>query len=317
MDPDTFHLIDTDATTHRFVKGGPAGEGWHSAPGVSLSLVEHAQPTGEQVFEAIRPDGLSYRFRPQEERYLLSKISDRAGNALEFSYAGGLLQEIRDPNGRSLSFSWSGSHLSLVRFQAQGETLEVSYALDSATKRLSSVTEAPGTPSERTTRYSYTEGFGLSSVTDGRGSTTTFQGSAGVVKAIFDRAGKPWRLSYGGACVSSSSATCLSDPEGALWAWVISPDNNVIEEIDAGDRDENGAPRANRRLFSWEQNRLEKEVDEAGNVTEYDWSPLGQVAELRFSGAGEETVTTRFSYQAASEAVADLIETRVGAGSPE
>lgn len=139
---------------------------------------------------------------------------------------------------------------------------------------------------------------------------------------ILDRAGKAWRLTYGGSTCAppagvSGSAVCLADPEGATSIWTSSPEFNLVHHRDAGDVDEAGNPRRNDRQYGWSANRLRREVEEAGNLREYDWNENGQLAEARFTGVGEATVTTRLSYQAVSPGVADLVSARLAAGTPE
>lgn len=164
---DQFDFFDADATRHHFVKGGLAGPGWHSPPGVNLVLSETLDASG-RWYTLTRPDGVRYEVRRVGLGYRLTRIADRRGNALTFSYASEQLQSITDAAGRSLTFAWSGKYLSRARFQVGTQILDTTYSVDPATARLTSVTEASGTSSQRTTGFSYSTS-GLQTVTDARG----------------------------------------------------------------------------------------------------------------------------------------------------
>jgi RHS repeat-associated protein len=321
---DQFDFYDSDGTRHHFTKGGLQGPGWHSPPGVNLSMADYLDGQGNRWYVATRPDGVSYEFRPSGINYRLISIRDRKGNQLSFAYDGsGRLTTVTDSTGRTITMSWNGDYLSAAQYQSGTATLRTAYNVDAAYGRLLSVTQASGTADARTVSYGYTNGgTGLVSITDPRGGVTSFAGDSGVVTAVVDRGGKTWRLAYGGAsCIASAgaanSAVCLTDPEGAVSVWTSSPGRNLIEYADQGDATDSGASRVNRKQFAWAGNRLRKQVDEVGNVAEYQWTGTGQPQQVKVTGNGDPTIETDFAYRMVDAGVGFLSQVRSGAGSAD
>ncbi len=317
---DQFDFVDADGTHHHFVKD----EGqWRSPPGVDLTLVDSVDERGYRIYTLVRPDGVSYDFRAIGTDYYLTKVADRAGNELGFSYTEGKLQTVTDPRGRTLSFTWSGDYLSEVVYTSGGQSVETAYTVDPTTKRLTSVTEAVGTTDERTISYSYGSDA-LTTVVDARGNPTGFvYDDQRRLTTLTDRNGQAWSLTYGGdSCEpvvgTSTVATCLTEPDGATQVFTVSQDGNLVHHRDAGDADTEGNPRPNDRRFSWTEHRLVREVDEAGNVTEYGYNDVGLITEVRrHIGSGDDPATIRLTYDRPSLAVADLAKVTAGVGSSD
>lgn len=100
-------------------------------------------------FELITPDGLRYRFDKIVERtirsikkpvmgaltrkrmYMLaSRIEDRYGNWVNYSYSGDKLQSISSSDGRNITLTWSGDKVSSAA--TNGRTWTYQYAQDGA-----------------------------------------------------------------------------------------------------------------------------------------------------------------------------------------
>ena len=98
-------------------------------------------------FELVTPDGLRYRFDKVVERtirsikkpimgaltrkriYMLaSRVEDRYGNWVSYSYSGDKLQSITSSDSRSITLTWSGDKVSSAT--TNGRTWTYQYALD-------------------------------------------------------------------------------------------------------------------------------------------------------------------------------------------
>jgi RHS repeat-associated protein len=327
---DQFDFIDADGTKHHFIKGGLDGPGWHSPPGLNMTLSDHIDGVGQRYYKATRPDGVRYEFRPVALNYFLTKIADRKGNHIDFNYTGGtspVLSSITDTSGRSLVLTWSGNHVSNIRYNADGGWLDTSYNVVDGTLR--SVTEAAGTGAARTTNYSYDANDRLTSVTDPRGHATTFGlAASNQLTRVTDRESKPWNLVYNNAlsCVPSVGAgtnvVCLVDPENQVTTWTTNVEGNLVHRRDEGDAPDgappgNAGPRRNDKQWAWGDNRLLREMDESGSIKEYAYNANGQVTEVRDTGSGEPTVVTRLAYSDVSPGVADLASVRAAFGTAE
>jgi RHS repeat-associated protein len=323
---DRFEFVDADGTRHAFLKGGLAGPGWHSPPGVNLTVFDGVDGSGNRWYHAVRPDGVRYEFTLVGAAHRLTAITDRKGNQLTFAYSSGKLSTVTDSSSRTLTLIWSGSRVTTVRYTASSSTFDVVYNVN-ASGRLTSVTRAATTAAAQATTFAYTAGTGLTGVTDARGNTTTFGYTAGQVTSVTDRAGKVWELRYGDACAPGRDAgitpVCVEEPpdtgsaDGAVTTYQISAQGNLLEQRDAGDVDEAGQPRRNSRSFVWSDNRLRRMTDEVGTVIDYDYNAFGQVTRQAVTPVAEAAVVTELDYVSPSPGVGDLREARVAAGSAE
>ncbi|MDQ3756879.1 MAG: DUF6531 domain-containing protein, partial [Actinomycetota bacterium] len=304
---DQFDFFDADGTRHHFIKGGLDGPGWHAPPGVNLTLTDEIVG-GEQRYKATRPDGVSYEFRPLVGGggYFVTRIADRNGNQLTFSYTSGKISSITDTNGRSITFTWSGDYLSSATYGG----VTVSYSISG--DRLQSISVGG-----RTTNYGY-DVEGLRTITDARGHTTTFTLASGMLTNVRDREGKDWPISYNegspdcqpgdpGAAV----ATCIRDPEGNAQVYTSSAEGNLLVHRDEGDTT------VNQRSYLWEGNRIVSETGYGGHTNEYAYNENGQVVLKREFGAGDQPLTTALVYRDVAPGVADLVEANVGVDSSD
>lgn len=321
---DQFDFYDADGTRHHFAKGGLAGPGWHAPPGVNLTLADFLDSAGQRWYTATRPDGVRYEFRPNGISYRLTLMSDRKGNQLTFAYdSSARLTTITDTTGRTITMTWSGHYLARAEYRSGASAYAVTYNVDQTAQRLLSVTQAVGTSDSRTVSYGYANGgTGLSQLTDARGGITRFHGQSGVLTSLVDRANKTWDFTYGGpSCIGAgggpNSAVCLADPDGAITVWTSSPMRNLVDYADAGEQLESGSTRTNHRQYAWSDNRLRRAVDEAANLTEYEWNHIGQPVRVRTSGNGDPTIDTTFAYSMVDAGVGFLSDVRAASGTAE
>ena len=325
---DTFEIFDGDGTTHHFARGGLAGPGWHSPPGVNLVLTDGQDGSVNRWYHATRSDGVRYEFRMLDGAQRLDRIVDRLGNVLQFTYSGGKITQISDGAARTLTFTWFGDHVTGIRYTAAGQHHDIVYTVNDTTARLTGVTQASGTPDARTRAFAYNDA-GLASVTDAKGATTSF--AIGLesrrLTAVTDRGGNVWPVGYDGECsrptAPGTSTVCVTVPGAAIGAapaqrtWAVqSTTGNPVSYTDEGDKDEAGNDRRNTRSFTWAANRLARTADEAGNVTEFTYNELGQIDGQVFTGAGEQPVVTDLEYEVAA-GVGDLKAAREGVGTQE
>jgi RHS repeat-associated protein len=313
---DQFDFFDADGTRHHFLKGGLSGPGWHSPPGVNLTMTDFLVGV-DHHYKAVRPDGVSYDFAPVSGSWGLVAIADRKGNQISFSYSSGRLASATDPTGRVMNFNWSGDYLSSITF---GGTT-VNYSVNSATGRLDSSTFGG-----RTVSYSYnndvnSSNLGMASATDGRGNSTSFTLQGGMATQITDRGGKAWAIAYNtNTCQPSDQraaiAACVTSPDPAdplphVTTYTSSADGNLLSVRDPGD------PSPETKSYLWQANRLASATDEAGNTAEYSYNQNGQITLKRESGNGEEAKTSAFTYRDVSPGVADLTQAIIGTGSSD
>lgn len=322
---DTFEIFDADGTTHHFARGGLAGPGWHSPPGVNLVLTDGQDGAVNRWYHATRPDGVRYEFKVIDGAHRLARIADRKGNMLTLDYSGGKLTRISDGTGRSLDLTWLGDHVNQARYTGAGQTHDVTYTVNDSTLRLDSVTQAAGTSDARTRSFGY-NAAGLASVTDARGGVTAFTIGEDDRRLtdITDRAGVIWDIGYDAECDPPStpgvSSVCVKRPGSPIGAvpaqrtWTVqSTTGNPLSFTDEGDADGPNGSRRNRRSFTWAANRLARTVDEVGNATEFTYNELGQIDTQVFTGAGEQPVVTDMDYVVGAGA-GDLTVVREGVG---
>jgi RHS repeat-associated protein len=312
---------DADGTRQNFVKD--AAGLWHSPTGVNLMASNGTDGQGKW-WAVTRPDGVRYEFRLVGLTHHLTRVADRKGNELTFAYTAGRIATVTDSTGRTITFTWTNGWISRARYQAAGDTDDIVYSVNATSATLTSVSEADGTSSARTTSFGYT-GIPpmLTSATDAKGLATTFAyGPGAVLTALTDRAGKPWTITTGAACLADTpagfTATCIVDPESKKDAWLTSA-GNLVEYRDRGDRDEAGNARINTRTYVWVDNRLRRTVDEAGNLREFEWNGLGQLTSTRLSGGLEAPLETDVNYAISplTPAVGDLVDIKVAPGTAD
>lgn len=320
-------FTDVDGTRHSFTKDAT---GWHSPPGVDLTVSEAVDGQGRPGYDLVRPNGVRYQIRMTGTEYRLASLADRQGNATTIAYQPNsalsywhqLPQSITDAKGRTLNFTWSGRYLTRMTFSAGGQSYVVDYNVDSVTRRLASVTEALGTSVARTTTFDY-DAAGMLRAKDAKGVATAFSNRLGKLARLTDRAGNIWSFTYGGSTCAAltgvgSTAICLSDPEGRASNWTTSqPQGNLLQHRDPGDVDDTGAARPNDLRYEWVDNRVTKKIDEAGDTSDYVYNNRGQVTEFRFTGAGEVPVTTRIDYREIAPGVLELTDIRHASGTAE
>jgi len=316
-----FKFIDADGTVHRFVKQGGV---WQPPPGVNLTVEEGLLGFG---YSLVRPDGVRYHFADAGGGgYNLARITDRAGNAQQFSFDGqSNLTEITDGAGRQLKFSYGAPNgqISRISFVAGAEQLHTDYAYGGANQdRLVSVTRAAGTSDAVVTEYGYSAD-GLSWVEDGRDNRTSFATPAGKLASITDRAGKDWQFDYAGEpgcspATGAAQATCLTDPEGHTQVWSSNEHDNLVHRQDPGDQDSAGNPRLNAGQFAWSDNRLVSETDAAGNLVGYSYdAATGLIDSSTETGVDGTTRTSTFTVAHPAPGVGQITQAVIGSGSAE
>jgi RHS repeat-associated protein len=307
-------FYDADGTLQNFVKDGAAGAGWHSPPGVNLTVSDATDGQGHMYYVVTRPDGVAYEIRLAGSLYHVTLVKDGKGNTLTFAYSLDLLQTVTDVKGRTLTFTWTNGYVSNVHFADGAQSLDTTYAVDSVSNRLTSVTEAAGTSSARTTYYAYSAPYGLRTVTDARGSGTIFTGGGGRLTSLTDRAGKTWTLTYGADTCGDGppgtlTITCVTDQLGHVSSWVsTTAEANLVQYRDAGDSDAAGSNRTNIRNYVWSGNRLLRAIDEVGNIREYSWSALGSLTDVRITGQGEAPFETTLAYSSCATGIETLTD---------
>jgi RHS repeat-associated protein len=193
----------------------------------------------------------------------LTSMTDRNGNAVSLAYDGsGRLATITDSSGRTITFT-SNADGTLARIDVpDGRSVVYGYTAG----RLTSVTD----PASHITTYHYDSGGRLDQITDPNGHTRaqTTYGSDGRVTQQTDALGHTTTFSWD----SSTQTETATDARGNTWKDVYS--NNV----------------------------LLKEIDAAGNVTQYGsdvdlnntsvTSPDGKTTTMAYDARGNLTSAT-------------------------
>jgi RHS repeat-associated protein len=303
------------------IYSGPLGSGWHHSYDLSVTVYEEgllvrlpdgrlapfSHPEGNAPSRNLQEKlslertasgyrvrdmaGLSYDFEPasnQADRLLLSRISDRNGNSIEFVRDKERLTNIVDSARRRLDVQTDASGR-IVRIdcphpdRVDGREVLVSYTYDEE-GRLLSASDALGSAS----RYAY-QGPLLSRETDKNGFSFYFEydgpdEDARCVRTWGDNGIYERRLAYDLA----SKSTKVYDSRGGTTTYYWNDPGLVIREIDAlgaethTEWDEYGnrlsVTDANGGKTSWEYDELGRFVA----VTD----PLGQRRELIFDDSG-------------------------------
>ena len=103
----------------------------------------------------------------------ITKIEDKNGNTLTFSYTSGKLTTITDPSGRQLNLSWTGDHLTQITDPNKTPNRVISYQYDAA-DNMTQVTDPVG----NTTSYGYGSWSNITSITDARSNTVNISYNA-------------------------------------------------------------------------------------------------------------------------------------------
>ncbi len=153
-----------------------ASSGYHKPQGVFDVLTQYAT----NKFKLTTKEGTNYFFDDATHRKL-TRITDRYGNKLIFSYTGGKLTGITDSLGHALTLSWNASRLSRIDAQAGGETRSVSYTYDTSGKLLQ-----VRRPLGSFHTYTYGLNKAMSGYTDpnGNGTAVFYNSSNAVVKVV-------------------------------------------------------------------------------------------------------------------------------------
>ncbi len=178
-----FYEPDTAGTSLTFHRGDGrqdfyqiASSNYHKPQGVFDVLTQYAT----NKFRLTTKEGTNYFFDDPGHKKL-TRITDRYGNKLIFSYTGGRLTGITDSLGHTLTLSWGASRLSRIDAQAGGETRSVSYTYDTS-GMLRQVRKPLGT----TLIYAYGLNKAMSGYTDpnGNGTAVFYNSANAVVKVV-------------------------------------------------------------------------------------------------------------------------------------
>ncbi len=145
---------------------------------------------------------ISYHF---DQSGLLTSETDPNGNAITFTYAGGLLQQITDTGGRQISFQYDSNGLVNQINLPAGKTLHYTHDPNGL---LTSFTDGRG----GTANYSYNANQQLTTITTPRGNTYVSQQYDDKWRVIEQHNDHGWqnRFSYDDA----SRTTTVTDAEG-------------------------------------------------------------------------------------------------------
>lgn len=272
------------------------GSAYVSNPGVSSRLT---RVTGG--YQLTRRDQVVYHF---DSTGLLTRMTDRNGNALTLSYTSGRLTRITDTAGRVVDLTYDASgRLSRVSGPL---SRSVSYAYDTM-GRLASVTDLRG----GVTRYTYDASSRLATIVDAnghtvisntygstgrvtaqvdaRGHTTTFAWDAvNLISTMTDARGGTWVDDYTGIALSSQR-----DPLGNTTRYSFDANYNLVGVTD---------PRGFASTFTY---------DTRGNlITSTAPAPLSYSASVTYNGRNDPLTatdgrgnTTAFAYDPAGNLI--------------
>ena len=255
-----------------------SGSSYTSQSGDTSVLTKNSDGT----FQLTREDGTRFAFNADGK---VATITDRNGNALTFSYAGGLLQSVFDGAGRSVSFSYdaSGKLASVTDPAGKGYSFSVGESLSSVVL-----------PGGGSWSYVYDAGSFLSSKTDPNGNTTTYAYDAEHrLISSTDPSGNTRSLSYP-AAGATTTTTAFTEQDGGVWQYSYdTASGNLLSKTD---------PQGNVTSYTYDANHdLLTKTDPSGTTTyTYDANgnptsvtdPLSQTTGYTYNSFGEVTSVT-------------------------
>lgn len=326
--PGEFHFVDGDGTTHVFTEAFGSTT-WTSPPGVSLTLRNEGSG-----FVLIRSHGAAYHITNVGSAvvpdYRLQKITDRAGNQLNYIYeANGLLGHrvvsISNPTGpQTVTFAYDTPNTSLTPGHLTGVSTNgrtTAYSVDSTPStgpQLASVTIANGTADAQTTRFNYQSGDNpgglLASVQDAvsvsknAAYTTRFAYMSdsqysdqsnprrSELTLITDRSGSAWQFCYG----ATTAAQCTRSSAGAQQSTRYTDPNSHVTSFamspaanllsTTDSGDNNGT---NTTSFTWTQNADGTTGNRVQNMTVPRTSNVSNTTSYTYDPLGDIISVTR------------------------
>ena len=271
---------------------GPLGYGWTHAYGVLLTQyldgsIVVVLGNGRQEFYDPGSDG-SYQSRLPGVFNTLRKNDDgtftlTAKNQFQHHFnAAGKLTRINDRNGNALTFSYDANGNLTTLVDTAGRTSRLTY---DASKRIKQISDPMG----RTVTYTYDASGNLTSVTDPRGAKTSFTYDAQhrltrivdrrgntLVANTYDAAGRVSTQTNGRGFVTTLAYdtpnpgdTQITDPRSGVTIHTHDAQFRLLKETD---------PLGNSVAYSYDANNNRIRItDKNGKVTQYTYDDRGNV----------------------------------------
>ena len=279
MSGDTLVIEHADGNEDAYVWNGTS---YTAPPGVYNDLTESSD--GEFVLHT--KHGIKFYFSNSAHKRI-TKIEDRNGNTLSFTYSSGKLLHITDASGRKLDFTWTGEHLTQLTDPNSVPERIIMYHYDPE-GNLSELVDGMG----NSTLYTYNEKGKMTGITNAR--STEIQISYedrdnNPVSGIRCQAvGYEMGVSYN----QSAATTTISKKAHSGTLEVINSfdDGGRIVKITQADQ--------STRSFTWDaHNNITRFENENGNATDYAYDSKGNLIRESdcFGNTNEFTYSDEFS----------------------
>lgn len=259
INQETCIIEQTDGKEDEYIWDGTL----YLAPtGVHDSLISN--PDGE--FLLYTKYGIRYYFSDSTHKQV-SKVEDRNGNELNYSYSSGKLSQIADPSGRNLDFSWTGDYLSQITDPNTTPERTIKFQYD-ADGNLIKIINTMG----HSTLYTYNENGKMTGITNA--------GSTEIKVAYYNNENNPVSQIL---CDSVGYKMDVSYNQSAITT-------SIIKKAQSGEQetmysfDEEGKviqiklPDLGTRKFTWDdQNNITRYEFENGTETVYVYDSKGNM----------------------------------------
>jgi RHS repeat-associated protein len=232
-------------------------------------------------------DGTQYRFQNGYNSQL-EWIQDRFGNALQFTYNGGLIEQATSPSGRYIIFNYDTSNRVTSAIDNSGR--KVSYAYNSA-GTLATVTY----PDQTTEKYTYDGSNRMLTMQDRRGNvwvTNQYDANGRVIKQTYTD-NTYYQFGYTTNSSNVVTATIVTDPNGNQEQITFDP----VSRLPATDTYAYGNSLAQTITYSRAPTGLINSMTDAlGRTTTYAYDYMGNVTNVTELSGTSSAITTQFTY---------------------
>ncbi len=210
--------------------------------------------------------GIKYYFSDSTHKQI-SKIEDRNGNELNYSYSSGKLAQITDPSGRQLDFTWSGEYLSQITDPNSSPERTIEFIYD-ADGNLIEVINVMG----HSTLYTYNENGKMTGITDARSTEIKvlyYESENNPVSQILCNAvGYKMDVTYNQSAITTSiTKEAQSGKQEKIY--FFDEEGRVVQIK---------LPDLSTRKFTWDdQNNITRFEDENGTETVYVYDSKGNM----------------------------------------
>nr|NQU93222.1 hypothetical protein [Bacteroidota bacterium] len=207
----------------------------------------------------------------------VTRVFDRNGNTITFSYIDGKLSIVTDPTGRQLLLTWAGEHLTQITDPNPEIPRTVQYQYDE-NGNMTHVTDPMG----NVTQYGYDENGNMTGITDPLSNQLEFAYDEEMAIAEISCAEVGYSKSFIYNIEDRSTTVNQSISTGNQETTYFFDDSEGVVQIQYSD--------GNSVFFEWDEfNNLISYIDENGNTTYFSYDDCGNILSVTDCNGNTET----------------------------